>query len=114
MGCDCHIETFFTSLALQRVEERLAQAVADQQRMATPPLLTPVAEVANTVAQRCGLNPEQQQALVAALSAPLTVVSGGPGTGKSFFCSALAEVASRHQLPILAAAPTGRAAQRLT
>jgi len=107
-------ETFFTSLALQRLEERVAQAVADQQRMATPPLLTPVGAVANSVAQRCGLNPEQQQAVVAALSAPLTVVTGGPGTGKSFFCSALAEVAHRHQLPLLAAAPTGRAAQRLT
>jgi len=107
-------ETFFTSLALQGVEERVAQALADQQRMATPPLLTPVAEVAGSVAQTCGLNPEQQQALVSALSAPLTVVTGGPGTGKSFFCTALAEVASRHQLPMLAAAPTGRAAQRLT
>ncbi|HKA55640.1 MAG TPA: AAA family ATPase, partial [Candidatus Binatia bacterium] len=107
-------ETFFTSLALQGVEERVAQAVADQKRMATPPLLTPVAAVANSVAQRCGLNPEQEQALVAVLSAPLTVVTGGPGTGKSFFCSALAEVATRHQLPIVAAAPTGRAAQRLT
>ena len=61
-----------------------------------------------------GLNTDQQQALHSALTKPVTVVTGGPGTGKSYFCQALAEVTTRAHIALLAGAPTGRAAQRLT
>jgi exodeoxyribonuclease V alpha subunit len=106
--------TLLTLLDIWRVEERLAQALADRVRIPWPPLLTNVEEVTPRVARTYALNAEQHQALHAALTCPLTVVTGGPGTGKSFFCQALAEIAAQYQVPILAAAPTGRAAQRLT
>jgi len=106
--------TVLTLLDVWRVEERIAQALADRVRGPLPPILSNVEEVVPQVARRYSLNAEQEQALYAALTSALTVVTGGPGTGKSFLCQALAEIATRYHVPILAAAPTGRAAQRLT
>src|SRR5207249_5268061 len=89
-------QTLLTSVTLRRVEERVAEALAERVRRPLPPLLTkPVAELLSSVAQRCGLNAEQQHALRSTLAHPLTVVTGGPGTGKSFFCQALATVATQ-------------------
>jgi len=107
-------ETVFTSLELRRVEERVAQALADRLSLPLPPLLSNLDEVVRQVGTARGLNAQQRQALRSALSGPLTVVTGGPGTGKSYFCQALAEVATKCKIPLLAGAPTGRAAQRLT
>ena len=108
-------QTLLTSVTLRRVEERVAEALADRVRRPLPPVLSnTVEEITSSVAQTCGLNAEQQYALRSTLTHPLTVVTGGPGTGKSFFCQALATVAAQQHLPLLAAAPTGRAAQRLT
>lgn len=107
-------ETVFTSLELRRIEERVAQALADRLSLPLPPLLPNLDAVVQHVGATRGLNAEQQQALRSALTEPLTVVTGGPGTGKSYFCQALAEVATQYKIPLLAGAPTGRAAQRLT
>src|SRR5581483_10257455 len=62
------------------------------------------------------LDREQQWALGAALSRPLTVISGGPGTGKTSLVLTLLRCLVRlgHAPERIAlAAPTGRAAQRL-
>jgi exodeoxyribonuclease V alpha subunit len=107
-------ETVFTSLELRRIEDRVAQALADRMYLPLPPLVPNLEAVVQKVGKNRGLNVEQQQALQSALSAPLTIVTGGPGTGKSYFCQALAEVATQFKIPLLAGAPTGRAAQRLS
>ena len=107
-------ETVFTSLELRRIEERVAQGLADRLSLPLPQLLSNLDEVVQQVGTARGLNTEQQQALRSVYSEPLTVVTGGPGTGKSYFCQALAEVAMQYKIPVLAGAPTGRAAQRLT
>ena len=64
------------------------------------------------------LNPEQRLALALALFRPLVLVSGGPGTGKtSIVLTVLRCLARRpgfNPERIALAAPTGRAAQRLT
>jgi len=106
-------ETFFTSRVLRQVEDRVAQALADH--LSLPPLLLlPHAEDrAGQVATEQGLNADQAQALLSAVRHPVTLVSGGPGTGKSFFCRAVARLAACSHIALLAGAPTGRAAQRL-
>ena len=106
-------ETFFTSRVLRQVEDRVAQALADH--LSLPPLLLlPHAEDrAAQVATEQGLNADQAQALLSAVRHPVTLVSGGPGTGKSFFCRAVARLAACSHIALLAGAPTGRAAQRL-
>lgn len=60
------------------------------------------------------LNQEQQQAVHLALKSPVSLITGGPGTGKSFTAAALIEGCSQIQdLSIIIAAPTGKAAFHL-
>lgn len=61
-----------------------------------------------------GLNEEQQQAVTNALTRRLSVITGGPGTGKTHLTHALTVIAERRNLKIRLLAPTGRAARRLT
>ena len=103
-------ETMLVPLDMRRIEERVALNLTDRVRVPLTPLVKEVDTVAYTIAHRRGLNAEQYQAIQAILSSALTVVTGGPGTGKSYFCQALAELATQQQIAILAAAPTGRAA----
>ena len=57
---------------------------------------------------------EQIQALQQALMNNVTVITGGPGTGKTTIVRALTLLYQRQQAKILLAAPTGRAAKRLS
>jgi exodeoxyribonuclease V alpha subunit len=59
-----------------------------------------------------GVTDEQQQALLLALSNTLSVIEGGPGTGKTFLTSHLVK-AMGPSARIILAAPTGKAAARL-
>jgi exodeoxyribonuclease V alpha subunit len=62
------------------------------------------------------LTEEQKRAVRAALTAPLALVTGGPGTGKTTIVLALLRALAWTGLPlesIAVAAPTGKAAQRL-
>lgn len=60
------------------------------------------------------LAPEQQEAILVALHEPVSVITGGPGTGKSTITKALLAILSHMSPGILLAAPTGRAAKRLS
>jgi len=57
---------------------------------------------------------EQQDALQVVLSSRLAVITGGPGTGKSTILKALILLLEKRGLQISLAAPTGRAAKRLS
>ncbi|MBI3396165.1 MAG: exodeoxyribonuclease V subunit alpha [Spirochaetia bacterium] len=63
------------------------------------------------------LSPDQALAVASALFAPLSVITGGPGTGKTFVVMTLLRVFMRLGFDtdqIRLAAPTGRAARRLS
>lgn len=63
------------------------------------------------------LNPEQQLALALALLQPFTVITGGPGTGKTSIIVAILRCLVRLGVSveqIALTAPTGRAAQRMS
>ena len=106
-------ETFFTSRALRQVEDRVAERVAEHVSFPVLPLAPHAEEQAAHVAAESGLNTEQAAALRSTVRHPFTIVTGGPGTGKSFFCRAVAQFAAEQRIPLLAGAPTGRTAQRL-
>lgn len=55
----------------------------------------------------------QHDALLRALREPVSVITGGPGVGKTTIVRALAAILQQKQLRLLLAAPTGRAAKRL-
>ncbi len=61
-----------------------------------------------------GLAPEQFQALRTALAGRLTIIYGGPGTGKTRTIASLMTAYARlHEKPIWVAAPTAKAGARL-
>ncbi|MFC7326787.1 ATP-dependent RecD-like DNA helicase [Marinactinospora rubrisoli] len=57
---------------------------------------------------------EQQEAVRLALTSKVAVLTGGPGCGKSFTVASVIRLAAAKRAKILLAAPTGRAAKRLT
>jgi len=59
------------------------------------------------------LTEEQQDALKKALRSGLSVITGGPGTGKTTIIRALAEACASLGRRVALASPTGRAAKRL-
>ncbi|MBB6173352.1 exodeoxyribonuclease V alpha subunit [Nocardiopsis mwathae] len=66
--------------------------------------------------QRTGadLAPEQEEAVKLALTRKVAVLTGGPGCGKSFTVASIIRLAAAKRARIILAAPTGRAAKRMT
>jgi exodeoxyribonuclease V alpha subunit len=60
------------------------------------------------------LNEEQQQGIMACLQHKVTIITGGPGTGKTTLIKALLNILDANKLVYKLAAPTGRAAKRIT
>jgi exodeoxyribonuclease V alpha subunit len=59
------------------------------------------------------LTDEQQQAVVSAVNNRITVITGGPGTGKTTIIRAIIDSLEKENKSVLIAAPTGRAAKRI-
>src|SRR6185436_1510674 len=108
---------FLTTEKLLAAEERLAAALAARMRpaeFAAGAIDEAVAEVEATAVPR----PTDEQGAVvrAALGRRFTVITGGPGTGKTTIVLALVRALVRLGLPpdaIALCAPTGKAANRL-
>ena len=62
---------------------------------------------------RLQLAPEQEAGVRMALTAPVAILTGGPGTGKTHTLRAVLTLARAKGLRCLLAAPTGRAAKRM-
>jgi exodeoxyribonuclease V alpha subunit len=60
------------------------------------------------------LAPEQREAVERAARSPVLVVTGGPGVGKTTIVRAILAVLDRAGLAVRLAAPTGRAAKRMS
>ncbi len=60
------------------------------------------------------LAPEQEQAVRLALISKVSVLTGGPGCGKSFTVRSIVELAVAKKAKVTLVAPTGRAAKRLS
>ncbi len=111
---------------LQRLwefERRLAELLERRLRLEPGPLDAIPAALADLRARPAhaggvalSLSGEQERAVVAALHLPLTVVTGGPGTGKTSIVVSVLRALLRLGVPvesIALAAPTGKAANRM-
>jgi exodeoxyribonuclease V alpha subunit len=93
--------------ATWRAEAALADRLgrlAATARAAAPPWLARAVEE---------LTDEQRGAVEAAFERRLSVVTGGPGTGKTTLVRTIAQLAGRAEISLALCAPTGRAARRL-
>jgi exodeoxyribonuclease V alpha subunit len=63
--------------------------------------------------QRLRLSAEQSEAVAAAVCCPISVLTGGPGCGKTTTTEIIVRLLEQLGRRVLLAAPTGRAAQRL-
>ena len=60
------------------------------------------------------LDPLQAQAVAEAVNSGLLIITGGPGTGKTTTINTIIRYFEEEEMEILLAAPTGRAAKRMT
>ncbi len=60
------------------------------------------------------LNEQQLNAIMQVAKTPISIITGGPGVGKTTVLGELVRRAKRAKLQILLAAPTGRAAKRMS
>lgn len=67
-----------------------------------------------TASRNIELSPQQYIAVLKAASEKLMILTGGPGTGKSFVTGTIVKLWKAMGRKILCAAPTGRAAKRLS
>ncbi|MFA6929412.1 MAG: ATP-dependent RecD-like DNA helicase [Lentisphaeria bacterium] len=96
---------------LKQAEEELAEAVNLLLRTPLAPAAVPWQRLGNDY-QR--LNEKQKQAVHWALQYGCSLVTGGPGVGKTTVIATLVRAGQLLRLKISLAAPTGRAAKRMT
>ena len=98
-----------------RAEQKIASTVARVSRVPSglPPIKVDAA--VQWAEKKAGFmfHELQRAALRAALSSKLSILTGGPGTGKTTILRALVEILKAKKVRVHLAAPTGRAAQRL-
>ena len=98
-----------------RAEQKIAATVARLIRVASglPPIKIDAA--VHWAEQKAGFafHELQRTAVRAALRGKFSILTGGPGTGKTTILRALVEILKAKKVRVHLAAPTGRAAQRL-
>lgn len=99
-----------------RAEERIAATVTRLVRVPSglPPIKVDAA--VHWAEQKAGFafHELQRVAVRSALTSKLSILTGGPGTGKTTILRALVEILKAKKVRVHLAAPTGRAAQRLS
>lgn len=103
------------------LEQKLAEMIHKHQQQPKPaqqdkPHSINFAKAFPGVTQKQGfsLNTGQQEAIKSALLNPISILTGGPGTGKSTTLNALVKIFRAKDKTVTLAAPTGRAAKRMT
>jgi exodeoxyribonuclease V alpha subunit len=91
-------------MAEEAVAEGVARLAASAERIADPASVRTVAK---------GLDKAQQDAVAQVLESGVSLLTGGPGTGKSRTVASIVKLLRAKGTDIALAAPTGRAAKRL-
>ena len=104
------------SYPLHHAENHIALRVAAMQHIAPDPLPADMPALMAMIEDRfvLRLSDGQRQALTMALSCRVSVITGGPGTGKTTLIKAIATALGETGKRICLAAPTGRAARRIS
>jgi exodeoxyribonuclease V alpha subunit len=93
-----------------RIAKLLARLMAAEAPFGAEEMETLIDEVESDFV----LPDEKREAIRLALTNPVCVITGGPGVGKTTVVNAILQIALKGELDIALAAPTGRAAKRMT
>ncbi len=96
--------------------ERYCAARLQQFAKASFPLPKKLDTMVQNISQSSAIrySSQQEQAILDAVGSGLLLITGGPGTGKTAILNGILELFSQMGLSCVLAAPTGRAAKRLT
>ncbi len=75
-------------------------------------ILTRIAQIENSTGMK--LDEMQKDAVVQSMNSGVTIITGGPGTGKTTTINTIIKMFENQGFEILLAAPTGRAAKRMS
>lgn len=106
-----------TALKLYSTAERfVAEKLASLATAELPFRISGVEGSISFLEQKYGIKyaPKQKHAIQLAISNGLTVVTGGPGTGKTTVIKAILNIFSASGISFMLCAPTGRAAKRMS
>ena len=103
--------SYFTSEL--EIERRINQMLKTK---VVPPARDESDRIMRDVASDLGIIPDKSQldALYLCMFSPISVITGGPGTGKTTIMGVLGEYFRRNKISCVFAAPTGRAAKKLS
>lgn len=95
-----------------RIAQRLGTLIKAPRQVSLVGVVDELAWVQTRLSIR--LADRQVEAVKCALESKVMVITGGPGTGKTTIINAILKIYSRRDTSILLAAPTGRAAKRMS
>ncbi len=101
--------------ALYKAESRSAVKLcrmAESANRALPDCTEEIAEFERI--ENVTFHSEQREAISSAISSGVSVITGGPGTGKTTIVRCILRILTAHGLTVKLMAPTGRAAKRLS
>ena len=99
---------------LYHSERKLASSLHRKLQETVQPLATAAKLEVAEKTSRLELDPAQREAVLTLLAAPLGLLTGGPGVGKTTIVRLLVALAEESGARIELASPTGRAAKRLS
>ncbi|WP_055557120.1 ATP-dependent RecD-like DNA helicase [Streptomyces sp. NBRC 110028] len=108
-----HAVTAVSLTSMYRAETGLAEDILRLHH--APPTLADRADWSSLLALTAltGLTEEQQKSVLTALTTPVSVLTGGPGCGKTHTLRTLVALTEQAGITIALAAPTGKAAKRM-
>ena len=97
-------------------EQKVTRKLIEIDRARLKPVSADVERLITLTEQTSGidLSDNQKQAVKTSMASGVTVITGGPGTGKTTIINAILTIFQHSGFSIAVAAPTGRAAKRIT
>ncbi len=111
------VQTCYYALSLYHDENYIARKAKEM--VARANTLHPTAKISQWISKYCEkhsiqLSEEQQDSVLQIVNKRLSILTGGPGCGKTTTTRVLVALLQAMHMQILLAAPTGRAAQRMS
>ncbi len=97
-------------------EQKVCRSIAAVSGAPLKPLSVDIDSMIKMTQAKSGieLSPQQIYAVKSSLTSGLSVITGGPGTGKTTIINTLINIFEQSSFKVAIAAPTGRAAKRIT